>query len=170
MVSVTIRRESAVDHVRLRQSTIGQRLKVFTTDTVVAVGVLRATAAAPAAAQDGGGNGNPYYDCPNGYTVASSNITRNGAIVGKVELRWSLACGDNWTRTTSHANPYSNLQYDPWNGISAWATDTASASWSPYLVISPTAPARPAWRLGAACTLSWPGPTMPIRHRRLRRT
>src|SRR4051794_38036465 len=82
--------------------------------------------AAPASAQDYGGDGNPAVDCPNGYTVASANIVENGTVIGLVEMRWSWACSGNWTRTTSYIgarNLYSEIYASPSDSRSASATN-----------------------------------------------
>lgn len=108
--------------------------------TMAAAGLVGV--ASNASATDIGGNGNPAVSCPNGYTVKSANIYRNGAVIGKVEMRWSWACSGNWTRTTSYIGAthlYSRIQKNPWDGTYAIGDDYGYAqNWSPYLRVSPS--------------------------------
>ncbi|NGY63067.1 hypothetical protein G7043_29510 [Lentzea sp. NEAU-D13] len=96
----------------------------------------------PASAVDVGGNGNPYYDCPNAFTVASTNITRNGQVIGLVEMRWSWSCSGNWTRTTSYIGArslYSAIDKNP-NENTAYGLDYATQNWSPYWRVAASQP------------------------------
>ncbi|MFJ8045466.1 hypothetical protein ACIRBX_33660 [Kitasatospora sp. NPDC096147] len=80
---------------------IGRRTATLTLALALAGGGLIGGATG-ASATDLGGDGNPYYDCPNARTIASAPIVRNGSTIGLVEMRWSSACSGNWTRTTSY--------------------------------------------------------------------
>jgi hypothetical protein len=94
-----------------------------------------------AAATDVGGDGNPYVSCPNGYTVASANIMRGGQTIGLVELRWSWACGGNWTRTTSYIGARtltSFIDTNPWDGRETYADDFATQNASPFRRVAPS--------------------------------
>ncbi|MDH6108831.1 hypothetical protein P3T36_002249 [Kitasatospora sp. MAP12-15] len=106
------------------------------------IGAALVGGAPSASATDSGGNGNPATDCPNGSTVASTNIyDYNGAVVGLVEMRWSAACSGNWTRVTSKYGAYhleavigEGVNYDP----GAVANDIATQNFTPYLRVAPS--------------------------------
>lgn len=92
-------------------------------------------------ATDYGGDGNPASGCTGGYTVASAPVVYDGNTVGLVELRWSAACGGNWTRTTSYIGArdlYSKvyLQNDP--GLAATSFDTATSHFTRYIRVNPS--------------------------------
>ncbi|CRK57721.1 hypothetical protein [Alloactinosynnema sp. L-07] len=96
--------------------------------------------ALPASATDVGGDGNPAVDCPNGYTVASRTIERNGQVIGTVEMRWSWACSGNWTRTTSYIGARqlrSGINTQPFDRHT-YGDDYAVQNWSPYRRVAPT--------------------------------
>lgn len=99
-------------------------------------------ATAPAAhAEDIGGNGNPAVACPNAQTIATTNILRDGAVIGRVEMRWSSACSGNWTRTTSLIGAHeldSSIRVAPSGSPIAWGIDVATQNFSPYLRVAPT--------------------------------
>ncbi len=101
-----------------------------------------------ASAVDWGGNGNPATSCPNGYTVKSAPLvgTRGptaGKVIGHVQLRWSWACGGNWSRVVLYGGMYTNSvtveQIVESEGRRAGAYDrvtpgsSGTSAWTPYL-------------------------------------
>ncbi|WP_329171572.1 DUF2690 domain-containing protein [Streptomyces sp. NBC_01477] len=122
---------------------IRNKIAAFAAGAVLTGGTILA-GASTASAEDQGGNGNPYYDCANGYTVQSATIYNSyGTAVGTVELRWSWTCGGNWARVTVANGSSQNLtavisplpsnpNYAQWH---ASAYDTANQNWSPYVQV-----------------------------------
>ncbi|MCO1578072.1 hypothetical protein M8C13_20165 [Crossiella sp. SN42] len=49
-------------------------------------------------------NGNSYNDCPDGFTLASANIVKDGAVIGIGEMRWPWACSGEWTKVCAGAH------------------------------------------------------------------
>jgi hypothetical protein len=115
--------------------------------------VIALATAAPAQATDNGGDGNAQTDCSNGYTVAAATIygsrgSTAGQPIGQVQLRWSYACGGNWSRVVLYGGLYStpvNIQQEvDAEGRSAISDDTVSVpsggttAWTRYLRLANT--------------------------------
>ncbi|CRK57720.1 hypothetical protein [Alloactinosynnema sp. L-07] len=117
----------------------GNLVNIVSAVAVAMAGLIVTTGTA--AATDVGGDGNPANVCPNGYTVASAPILRNGQTIGLVEMRWSWTCGGNWTRTTSYIGArqlQSMIDTNPWDGRETWADDYATQNWSPFRRVAPS--------------------------------
>ncbi|MGW2477042.1 hypothetical protein [Streptomyces sp. NPDC001665] len=117
----------------------GNRLRTTIAATLL-IGAGLLGAAPQAAATDYGGDGNPAVGCGGGQTIASANIVNAGTVVGIVELRWSWACGGNWTRTTSYVGTKTLESYTevPRTGRNSRAVDVGTSNWSPYLRVAPS--------------------------------
>ena len=140
---------------------VGRIVAALTVAILLTLG-LGTIGAVSASAADWGGDGNPAAGCNNGFVVKSVPLVGQrgptaGKVIGNVELRWSWACGGNWSRVVLYGGMYPNTvtveQVVESEGRRAGANDRVTpgslgaSSWTPFL--------RLANSQSTACAQAW---------------